>query len=279
MPPSNAPHVPWGENFRNPAVSFWTDRPKLFRPLVALAIAGLVWLAPAPARAGEALIAVAANFTAAANELGTAFTTRTGHHLRFSFGSTGKLFAQIAFGAPFDAFLAADAARPAKAEAEGLAVPGSRFTYAVGRLALMSADPTLVNDRGTVLATGTIDRLALANPRTAPYGAAAVEVLRALGVYDRLRPALVQGDTVAQTLQFVMTGNVGLGFVARAQVVALGDHGGSVWLVPPRLHGPIRQDAVLLSSGADTPAATAFLAFLRSAAAAEIVTAYGYLTE
>jgi len=235
-----------------------------------------------PAFAEGTLVAVAANFTATAQDLGSAFTDRTGHRVRFSFGSTGKLFAQIVHGAPFDAFLAADVARPERAEADGLAVSGTRFTYAVGQLVLFSRQPNLVDTVGAVLSSGQFPRLAIANPATAPYGAAAIETMRGLGVFDSLAAKIVQGDNVAQTLQFIMTGNVPLGFVALAQVVALersGQAGGSRWVVPARLHGPIRQQAVLLNRGADKAAARAFLAFLKTPVAGAIITEYGYLVE
>ncbi|MQX36014.1 molybdate ABC transporter substrate-binding protein [Roseospira navarrensis] len=227
------------------------------------------------AHAGETLVAVAANFTAAAQEIGAAFTEATGHTVTFSFGSTGKLYAQISHGAPFDAFLAADAARPEKAEAEGHAVPGSRFPYALGRIVLYSADPALVDDGGAVLeAPEAFGRLAIANPVTAPYGAAALEALEALDVLDQVRPKLVQGDSIAQTLQFVTTGNAPLGFVALSQVA--GHEDGSRWLVPQNLYAPIRQDAVLLKHGADNDAAHAFLDYLQGPDAAAIMDRYGY---
>jgi molybdate transport system substrate-binding protein len=245
------------------------------RLLPAITVAVLAVAAAPRAHAGETLVAVAANFTAAAQEIGAAFTEATGHDVRFSFGSTGKLYAQISHGAPFDAFLAADAARPEKAEAEGLAVPGSRFTYALGRIVLFSADPDLVDKAGAVLKDPeAFDKLAIANPVTAPYGAAAVEALTALAVHDAITPKLVQGDSIAQTLQFVTTGNAQLGFVALSQVAGHDD--GSRWLVPQDLYAPIRQDAVLLTPGTDNAAALAFLDFLRGPNAAAVMDRYGY---
>lgn len=225
------------------------------------------------ARAGAATIAVAANFTEAATAIAAAFETATGHRAEMSFGATGLLFAQIAQGAPFDAFLAADRARPARAEAEGLAVAGSRFTYATGRLVLFSADPQLVAGAAT-LRRGGFAKIAIANPATAPYGAAAVEAMTALGVLTPLRAKIVQGTNIAQTFQFVATGNAELGFVAASQVA--GHAGGSRWLVPDDLHTPIAQDAVLLTHGGGNEAARAFLAFLRGPAARAIVEKYGY---
>ncbi|SDE73910.1 molybdate ABC transporter substrate-binding protein [Rhodospira trueperi] len=245
--------------------------------VLTAALAASLALTAAPARADETLVAVAANFTAAAKEIGAAFTEATGHTATFSFGSTGKLYAQIAHGAPFEAFLAADTARPEKAEAEGLGVPGSRFTYAVGRLVLYSTDPALVDDAGAVLERDAFDHLAIANPVTAPYGAAAVEVLEALGLQESLKDRLVQGDTIAQAHQFVITGNAEIGFVALSQVVD--DDSGSQWMVPQDLYTPIRQDAILLKTGADNPVAAAFLAFLKGPEATAITARYGYGTE
>ncbi|MBB4287636.1 molybdate ABC transporter substrate-binding protein [Roseospira goensis] len=251
-----------------------TTRVRARARALGLGLALLLVAAPA-ARAEEALIAVAANFTAAARDIGAAFEAEGGHSVTFSFGSTGKLYAQIAHGAPFHAFLAADVARPEKAEAEGLAVSGSRFTYALGRLALYSPDPDRIGTDGAVaLAADDVDRLAIANPVTAPYGAAALEVLAALDLTDALRARLVQGDTIMQTHQFVVTGNVPLGFVALAQIVGHTD--GSRWLVPQDLYTPLRQDAVLLRAGADSVAARAFLDFLRGPVARDIITGYGY---
>lgn len=236
----------------------------------------LPWLSAA--QAGEAKIAVAANFTAAAREIAAAFAQETGHTALLSFGSTGKLYAQIAHGAPFEVLLAADEARPARAEAEGLAVPGSRFTYAVGRLVLYSPDPARLDPAGGVraaLLTG--GKLAIANPKTAPYGAAAVQTLQALGLYQQVRPRLVLGENIAQAHQFVLTGNAPLGFVALSQVI--GAQGGSRWLVPASLHAPIRQDAVLLQRGAGSQAARVFLDYLRGERAGAILRRYGYGSE
>ncbi len=248
------------------------------RKIVALAcmLLGVLTFAgvhAAPAMAGETRIAVAANFTGAAREIGAAFARETGHAAVFSFGATGALYAQIANGAPYDVFLAADQARPVRAEQEGLAVSGTRMTYAVGRLMLYSRDPSRVAGAAT-LRDPAVSRLAIANPATAPYGAAAVEVLRALGVHEALAGKVVTGNTIAQTYQFVATGNAEVGFVALSQVI--GHDTGSRWLVTQELHAPIAQDAILLSGAADKPAARAFLAFLKSASARAIVEKYGY---
>ncbi len=225
------------------------------------------------AGAEEVRIAVAANFTDAAKEIGTLFEHKSGHRPLFSFGSTGQLYAQIAQGAPFDVFLAADQARPEQAIAEGLAVPGSRFTYARGRLVLYSREAGRVEGQRSLL-VGGFDKLAIANPETAPYGAAAIEAMKALGSYDKLAPKLVRGNNIAQTFQFVATGNAELGFVALSQLAV--DRGGSRWLVPAGLHTPIAQDAVLLERGRDNETARAFLAYLKSEAARAVVARHGY---
>lgn len=225
------------------------------------------------ARASEARVAVAANFTAAATEIGALFTKVTGYKVRFSFGSTGTLYAQIAQGAPFDAFLAADQLRPSTVLANGLAVAGSRFTYATGRIVLFSMDKGTVAGAGT-LKNGSFARLAIANPLTAPYGAAAIQAMKALGVYDTLKGKIVEGTNIAQTYQYVRTGNAEVGFVALSQV-AVHDQG-SRWVVPENLYAPIAQDAVLLKRGSGNAAARAFLDFLKGKQAAAVKKKYGY---
>jgi molybdate transport system substrate-binding protein len=239
--------------------------------------AALALLAPSTAGAGEIKVAVAANFTATANDIAAAFAAETGHRAVLSFGSTGKLYTQIVNGAPFEVLLAADDKTPQKAEAEGKAVAGSRFTYALGKLVLYSPDAALVDGEGAVLGTDKFARLAIANPATAPYGAAAMQALGKLGLADTLAPRIVQGDNIAQTFQFVSTGNAELGFVALSQVAK--DGNGSRWLVPAELYQPLRQDAVLLQAGAASDAARAFLAFLHSAKAKDIIRGYGYAVE
>ena len=242
--------------------------PKFFFSALLAAFA----LAAPAAEADETLVAVAANFTAAANEIAAAFEADTGHKAVLSFGSTGKLYTQIAHGAPFQAFLAADRERPEKAEADGLAVPGSRFTYARGKIVLFSADAALVDGAGAILGKpGAFARLAIANPKTAPYGAAAIEAMTRL---EMAQGKLVQGDSIAQTHQFVATGNAQLGVIALSQVIAA--EGGSRWIVPESLYAPIRQDAVLLKAGADGVAARAFLDYLKGDRARAIVADYGY---
>lgn len=233
----------------------------------------------ASARAADVTAAVAANFTVATNRLAPAFERATGHKLIASFGSTGTLYAQIRNGAPFDIFLAADEARPKRLEAEGLAVSGSRFTYAIGRLVLWSPDPAIVDPAAAVLRDGDFAHLAIANAKTAPYGAAAEQAIRRLGLWTHLAPRLVRGENITQTFQFVSTGNVPLGFVALAQVRALpAAQQGSQWLVPTKLYDPLRQDAVLLSRSADSAAARAFLEYLRSPKAQAIIRELGYAT-
>ena len=231
---------------------------------------------PATAEAASTKVAVAANFTEAAKDIAAAFENKTGDEVELSFGSTGMLYTQISQGAPFEVFLAADQARPEKAVAEDLAVKGSAFTYAVGRIVLYSTDPGLVDGPKT-LRNGGFDKLAIANPKTAPYGAAAVEAMKRLEVYDALRPKLVKGSNIAQAYQFAQTGNAELGFVALSQVA--GSKDGSRWEVPADLYAPIRQDAVLLKSGADSRTARAFLDFLKGPEAAAIIQKYGYATK
>lgn len=231
-------------------------------------------------QAAEVGVAVAANFARPMAQLAERFTAATGHTARLSVGSTGRLYSQIVAGAPFDLLLAADDDTPARLVAEGHARPEHRLTYAIGQLVLWSAQPGLVDGAGQVLERGGFERLAIANPRLAPYGAAAMEVLRARGLAERLAPRLVTGDSIAQAYQFVATGNAALGFVALAQVSAPGTVAtGSMWRVPPALHAPIRQDAVLLRRGADNPAAVALLTFLRSAEARALIAAWGYGVE
>ncbi|HEY0034466.1 MAG TPA: molybdate ABC transporter substrate-binding protein [Devosia sp.] len=239
------------------------------RSFIAACLAG--WFCSAAALAETASVAVAANFTQAAEQLAPAFKAQTGHDLVFSFGSTGQLFNQIAQGAPFEVFLAADDERPAKAVAEGFAVDGTVFTYAVGELALYSTSLD-VSDGRAVLEKGAFDKLAIADPATAPYGAAALQTIEALGLAVDLTPKLVTGENITQTLQFVESGNAELGFVAASQVVGKA----SVWLVPAELHQPIRQDAVLLKSGERNPAAVAFLTFLKSEEARDLIRAADY---
>lgn len=239
----------------------------------------LLLMATTVAQAEDVLIAVAANFTDATRALLPLFEQQTGHQARASFASTGKLYAQIEHGAPFEVFLAADSLRPQLAEEHGLAVAGSRFTYAQGRLVLWSTDPARFQQGDRFLAELTDGHLAIANPRTAPYGLAARQVLSRLQLWPVLQERLVRGDSIAQTFQFVATGNADAGFVAQSQVQGWGGPAGSVWVVPAEFHQPIIQQAVLLKSGAENPAARAWLDFLKSATARAIIRQYGYNTD
>ena len=226
-----------------------------------------------PLAAGDVSVAVAANFRDAALEMGREFTAATGHTAIFSHGSTGQLFAQIVQGAPFDVFLSADRDRARRAVEAGVGVAGSRITYAVGRIVLFSLDKELT--RGPdVLRSTRFGRLAIAEPRIAPYGKAAIEALESLGALERLNGTMVRGQSVAQAYQFVRSGNADLGLVSLAQVKR-GSAGG-FWLVPEDLHRPIRQDAVLLERGVRKHAALDFMAFLKGPRAADVLVRYGY---
>lgn len=241
----------------------------------------LLMLVTSSARAEEALVAVAANFVAAAVAIETEFEARSDYSIKLAVGSTGKLYAQIINGAPFDVLLAADAERPLRLEEAGYAVPGSRRTYAVGQLVLWSRDDRrLSGDGESVLRAAEFRRLAIANPRLAPYGAAAVEVLKALGTYPLLRDRLVMGENVLQAHTMVASGNAELGLIALSLLTeASRASSGGRWLVPAKLHAPIRQDAVLLENGANNPAAIAFLDFLSTDVATRVTESYGYRVE
>ncbi len=231
------------------------------------------------AQAAEVRVAVAANFAVPFKALTPAFEQSSGHKLVLVSGASGKLYAQIRSGAPLDVFLSADEATPTRLEQEGAGVAGSRFTYAIGRLVLWSAQPHAVDAQGAVLKTGQFKYLALAAPQLAPYGAAAVQTLTTLGLLKTLTPRLVQGESIGQTYNFVATGNAELGFVALSQVYAKGaiSHG-SGWLVPTHLYQPLRQDALLLTRAKDNPAALALLAFLKTQATRAQIRALGYDT-
>lgn len=222
-------------------------------------------------------MAVASNFAGPFQALSSVFTTDTGHKAVMVSGSTGKFHVQIQSGAPFEVLLAADDETPRKLVAEGLAAGATQFTYAKGRLVLWSSQAGMVDPQGAVLKRGEFERLAIANPRLAPYGAAAMEVLTALNLIDAVRGKLVQGENIAQTYQFIASGNASLGFVALSQVAPPGKPmAGSMWRVPEGLYSPIRQDAVLLNKGQGNPAATALLAFLKSEKAQALIRAQGY---
>ena len=247
----------------------------MLRPVVVL-----LWgLAASVAQADTVQIAVASNFAGAMERIVVPFEKESGHKALIANGATGKFYAQIKNSAPFDVLLAADDTTPAKLEAEGLAVPGTRFTYAIGRLALWSPRANYVDREGRILGSGRFTHLAVANPKTAPYGAAAIEVMKKLDVLTMLEPRFVQGENIAQTQQFVVSGNAELGFVALSQVLKDGQlTGGSAWMVPETLHQPIRQDAILLQKGKDNSAARALLKYLTSDEAISIMTSLGYKT-
>lgn len=229
--------------------------------------------------ADEIKVAVAANFTDATRNIVPLFEKATGHTVKVSFGSTGKLYSQIEHGAPFEIFLAADGKRPEKAEAVGLAVTGTRFTYAMGKLALWSPKAGMFTNAETFLKKGDFNKAAIANPKTAPYGLAAQQVMEHLGIWNNLQAKLVRGDSIAQTFQFAATGNAEVGFVALSQVKAWKESGGSVWVIPQAYYEPIAQQAVLLKKGRDNEAAKAFIEFLKGPEARAVITGYGYGVE
>ncbi|WP_461518021.1 molybdate ABC transporter substrate-binding protein [Porticoccus sp.] len=234
----------------------------------------LLALMPLLSLAEDVSVAVASNFTAPMREIAAAFEQRSGHRAILAFGSSGKLYAQIHNGAPFQLFLSADQSKPAALEQDGLAVTGSRFTYALGTLVLLTS--TVDANPEKLLRTGDYRKLALANPRLAPYGVAAMNVLKALQLTDSATPKLVLGENIVQTYQFVSSGNAELGFIARSQIVRDDSADGRYWVVPTELYQPIRQDAVLLESGADNPAARSLIEFLHADAALAIMQHYGY---
>ncbi len=232
----------------------------------------------APAQAETVLIAVAANFASAANEIAADFTIDTGNDALITTGSTGKLYSQITQGAPFDILLAADTKTPDRLESEGFARPGSIFTYAIGKLTLWSPDPARIGpDPRAALADPDLRFIAIANPDLAPYGEAAREVLQGLGLWEDLQPRIVQGQNIGQTFALIQSGAADLGFVARTALDAPGaDFKGSRWDVPDHLFAPLRQNAALLNHGADNPAATAFLAYLSGPKARATIRKFGY---
>ena len=240
--------------------------------ILLLALSGLT-----SAQAGEVQVAVASNFTGPIQVIGALFERDTGHKLKLSYGATGKFYAQIRNGAPFEVLLAADDETPGKLIKEGSGIAGSNFTYAIGKLMLWSADPKLVDAKGEILKKGGFKHVSIANPKTAPYGSAAFEVMVKMGVAERIKPLLVQGENIAQTQQFVVTGAAELGFVAYSQVIKNGRvASGSGWLIPENLYTPIRQDVVILGKGKDNPAATELLKYLKGAKAGEVIKSFGY---
>jgi len=244
--------------------------PRLLTLTAALALS-------AAAQAEVVQIAVAANFTAPARALAEIFARTTGHEAKLSFGATGAFYTQIKNGAPFDILLAADDERPIRLEKEGDTVPGSRFTYTIGQLVLWSAKPGFVDGEGAVLKGGNFNKIAIANPKLAPYGAAAVETMDKLGLAAALTPKLVTGESIGQTYNFIATGNAELGFVALAQVLDGGKmKSGSMWVVPAKYHAPIIQDAAILKRAAANPAAKAWMALMRSPNTQDFIRSYGY---
>ena len=249
----------------------------MFRSLALCA-----WLAAAllagTAQAGTIMVAVASNFTAPMRKIAAAFAQDTGHKAELSFGATGKFYAQISHGAPFDVLLAGDDTTPEKIAKEGKGDAASRFTYAIGKLVLWSKDAGYVDAQGEVLKKNDFEHVAIANPKLAPYGLAAEQTLRKLGLLDTIKPRFVQGENIGQTYQFAATGNAQLGFVALSQVMEDGKiKSGSAWIVPAAMHAPIRQDAIVLAHAKDNEAARALMTYLQGDKAHAIINAYGYV--
>lgn len=242
---------------------------------LAFCVIPLIWAHDS--LAADVSVAVAANFAAPMKIIAQDFERATGHKAVLSFGGTGQFYAQIRNGAPFSVLLAADTLTPAKIEQEGLGVSGTKFTYAIGQLVLWSKKPELVDDQGEILKTGNFSKIAIANPKLAPYGSAAIEVLNRLGVMSQVKPKIVEGSNIAQTYQFVFSENASLGFVALSQVYEDGKlKHGSGWIVPAKMYSPIKQDAILLNSGRNNPAAIALMTYLQSQAAKAVIHKFGY---
>lgn len=223
------------------------------------------------------LVAVAANFSKPMTEIVSQFEKATGHSVKLSFGSSGKFVSQLENGGPFEVLLSADEKGPEKLEQAGLTVPNTRFVYALGKLVLWSSKPNFVDDKGKILMTSNFKHLALADPKVAPYGAAAIDVLKKMKLLEKLQPLFVQGENIAQTYQFISTANAELGFLALSQVIENGKIvGGSSWIIPDNLHAPIRQGAVLMKKGAENPAARSLIDYLKSIPALAIINKYGY---
>jgi len=249
-----------------------TAFPRLVIALALLLFGQVSW-------AATTLVAVASDFTKPMTEIAAAFEKATGHSAKLSFGSSGKAFAQIQSDAPFEVYLSASEKYPLELEKNGFAVANTHFVYAIGKLVLWSATPGYVDDQGKILATGNFKHIALADPSHAPYGVVAEEVMKSLGVLDKLRPLFVMGENISQTFQFVSTGNAELGFVGLAQVIDVNSGkigSGSGWIIPDNLHSPFRQMAVLLKTGAENPAALALVDFLKSPTALAIIEKYGF---
>ena len=251
-------------------------KPSFFQLALALILIGS-GISGQTVLAAEVTVAVAANFAAPMKVIAQAFQRETGHQLRMSFGSTGQFYAQIKHGAPFAILLAADEHTPEKIEQDGWGVPGSRFTYAVGKLALWSRTPGLVDGDGAILKSGAVNKIAIANPKLAPYGAAAMEVIHTLGLFDALSSKMVEGSSIGQAFQFVASGNAAVGFVALSQVYENGQiKQGSAWIVPAGMYQPIKQDAILLKTGLGNPAAEALMTYLQGNQARTVMRSFGY---
>ena len=250
-------------------------RVRSFTPGALAALIGC--LAVTGVQADEVQVAVAANFTAPIQAIASDFEKDTGHKLIAAYGATGQFYTQIKNGAPFEVFLAADDSTPEKLEKEGDIVPGSRFTYAIGTLALWSAKDGYVDDAGKVLEKNQFKHLSIANPKAAPYGLAATQVLAEQGLTDKVKDKIVEGQNITQAYQFVSTGNAELGFVALSQIFKDGkvSHG-SAWIIPETMHDPIKQDAVILKKGENNPAAKALTEYLKGPKAEAIIKSYGY---
>jgi molybdate transport system substrate-binding protein len=242
-----------------------------------LSVLLLAVAAQGSAFAAEAQVAVAANFAEPIKAIGAVLEKTTGHTLKVTLGATGKLYAQIKNGAPFDVLLSADTATPEKLEKEGLGQPGSRFTYATGKLVLWSADTKRVDAKGDVLKAANLGKVSYANPKVAPYGAATMQVIDKMGLTAAITPKLVQGESIGQTFTFVSTGAADVGFVAMSQVLEGGKlKSGSMWVVPQNLYDPIRQDAVVMQKSAGNEAAQALMKLLKSPNIKDLIRSYGY---
>ena len=249
----------------------------MFNKYIRLLTVTALLTASTISQAETTIVAVAANFTKPMTEIADLFEKKTGYSASLSFGSSGKFVAQIENGAPFEVFLSADDKAPAKLEQSGFAVADSHFTYSIGKLVLWSATANLVDDQGEILSKSGFKHIALADPKLAPYGAAAMEVLKSKNLLTKLQPLFVQGENIAQTYQFVSTGNAELGFVALSQVIDNGKiTSGSAWQIPENLYTPLRQEAVLLKKGEENPAASALVQFLKSPEAKAIISKYDY---
>jgi molybdate transport system substrate-binding protein len=244
---------------------------KLF---IRIGLTAVIAFSTVTAWAEEVHVAVAANFIKPMEKIAADFEKATGNKVLTAAGASGKLVEQMKNGAPFEVFLSADQHNPMKLETEKLDVPGSRYTYAIGKLVLWSAKPGYVDDKGAVLKTGDFQHIAIADPKTAPYGKAALSVMEKMALLDTLKPKIVQGDSIAQTQAFVGSGNAELGFVALSQVIK--DTTGSSWMVPQDWYEPLSQDVILLKTGENNAAAKALLDYLKTAPAQAVIKDYGY---